>query len=162
MIHYDINYNRLGLALVPLKLRQPLLMGLIYVMLSGVRRAASVFGSYREETNYRLTHTGQVCYLKAVLNDRFDNARRRITIEDVDARSGAIIYKRELSRFLMIPKRTTGNAVILNKRAFSGSTSVDFSVIVPAELRGSFAEAQMRALIDTYKLASKRYTITYR
>jgi len=93
MIHYDINYNRLGLALVPLKLRQSLLMGLIYVMLSGVRRAASVFGSYREETNYRLTHTGQVCYLKAVLNDRFDNAQRRITIEDVDARSGTIIYK---------------------------------------------------------------------
>ena len=162
MIHYDINYNRLGLALVPLKLRQPILMGLIYVMLSGVRMAASVFGSYRKETNYRLTHTGQVCYLKAVLNDRFDNTRRRITIEDVDARSGTIIYKRELSRFLMVQERTTGKAVILNKRAFSGSTSVDFTVIVPAELSGSFAEAQMQALIDTYKLASKRYTITYR
>ena len=162
MIHYDINYNRLGLALVPLKLRQPILMGLIYAMLSGVCRAASIFGSYREETNYRITHTGQVCYLKAVLNDRFDNTLHRITIEDVNARSGTIIYKRELSRFLMVPERTTGKAVILNKRAFSGSTSVDFSVIVPSELRGSFAEAQMQALIDTYKLASKRYTITYR
>lgn len=162
MIRYDINYNRLALAIVPLKLRKPVLMGLLYVMLTGVRRAASVFDSYRETTDYRLTHSGQVCYLKAVLNDRFDVTQRRITIEDVDARSGVILYQRALSRFQMVPERITGNALVLNKRAFSGSTSVDFTIVVPAALRGTFLEEQMRALVDTYKLASKRYTITYR
>lgn len=162
MIHYDVNYNRLALAIVPLKLRRSLLMNIIYVMLSGVRRAASVFGSYREQTNYRLTHNGQVCYLRAVLNDRFDWSQRRIEIEDVAEEEGTILYRRSLSRFLMAPARSTGRALIINKRAFTGSNSVDFAVIVPAELRGTFVEAQMKALVDTYKLASKRYTITYR
>lgn len=161
MIHYDINYNRLGLALVPLKLRQPILMGLIYVMLSGVRRAASVFGSYREQTNYRLTHNGQVCYLKAVLNDRFDPTQRRITIDDVDAGESLLIYKRELEKPLRIYRRVADKAVILTKRAFTGSDAVDFAVVVPAELRGSFDEEQMRALVTLYKLTSKRFTIIY-
>ena len=162
MIHYDVNYNRLALAIVPLKLRKSLLMNIIYVMLSGVRRAASVFSSYREQTNYRLTHNGQVCYLRAVLNDRFDWQDRRITIEDVDAEEGLFLYRRSLNRFLKAPKRDNGHSIILNKRAFSGSNSVNFTVVVPAALMGTFNEAQMKALVDTYKLASKRYTITYR
>lgn len=155
MIRYDINFNRLALAIVPLKLRQPLLMNFLYVMLTGVRKAAAVFSTYREDTDYRLTHNGQVCYLRAVLNDRFDWSQRRITIEDIAEGEGTILYRRELFRFLMTP-------VIINKRAFTGSDSVDFAVVVPVALRGAFVEEQMRALIDTYKLASKRYTIIYR
>lgn len=155
MIRYDINYNRLALAIVPLKLRQSLLMNFLYVLLTGVRKASSVFSTYRENTDYRLTHNGQVCYLRDVLNDRFDWSERRITIEDVAEGEGAILYRRELSRFLMTP-------VIINKRAFTGSDAVDFAVVVPVALRGAFVEEQMRALIDTYKLASKRYTIIYR
>ncbi len=162
MTRYDINYNRLALAIVPLKLRKSLLMNILYVMVSGVRRAAAIFTTYREDTNYRLSHNGQVCYLRAVLNDRFDWQDRRITIEDVEPEEGTILYRRSLNRFLMAPKRSTGQAIILNKRAFSGSNSVDFTVVVPAALRGTFNEAQMKALVDTYKLASKRYTITYR
>lgn len=155
MIRYDINFNRLALAIVPLKLRQPLLMNFLYVLLTGVRKASAVFNTYRDDTDYRLTHNGQVCYLRAVLNDRFDLSQRRITIEDVAEGEGTILYRRELSRFLMTP-------VIINKRAFTGSDSVDFAVVVPVALRGAFVEEQMRALIDTYKLASKRYTIIYR
>lgn len=155
MIRYDINFNRLALAIVPLKLRQPLLMNFLYVLLTGVRKASAVFNTYREDTDYRLTHNGQVCYLRAVLNDRFDLSQRRITIEDVAEGEGTILYRRELSRFLMTP-------VIINKRAFTGSDSVDFAVVVPVALRGAFVEEQMRALIDTYKLTSKRYTIIYR
>lgn len=155
MIRYDINFNRLALAIVPLKLRQPLLMNFLYVLLTGVRKASAVFNTYREDTDYRLTHNGQVCYLRAVLNDRFDLSQRRITIEDVAEGEGTILYRRELSRFLMTP-------VIINKRVFTGSDSVDFAVVVPVALRGAFVEEQMRALIDTYKLASKRYTIIYR
>ena len=162
MIRYDINFNRLALAIVPLKLRQPLLMNFLYVLLTGARKASAVFGSYREDTDYRLTHNGQVCYLRAVLNDRFDWSQRRIEIEDVAEEEGTILYRRSLSKFLMAPARSTGRALIINKRAFTGSNSVDFAVIVPAELRGTFVEAQMKALVDTYKLASKRYTITYR
>ncbi|MBR0195290.1 MAG: hypothetical protein IJQ32_03480 [Paludibacteraceae bacterium] len=137
-------------------------MNFLYVLLTGVRKASAVFGSYREDTDYRLTHNGQVCYLRAVLNDRFDWSQRRIEIEDVAEEEGTILYQRSLSQFLKAPARSTGHALIVNKRAFSGSNSVDFTVIVPSDLHSTFVEAQMQALVDTYKLASKRYTITYR
>ena len=162
MIHYDINYNRLALAIVPLKLRKSLLMHFLYVLLSPVIRAASQFGSYRELSGYRLKHNGQVCYLRAVLNDRFDVFERRITIEDVEPKESHTLYERAQAVFLMVKRRSTGDAVILNKRAFSIGNSVDFTVVVPASLQGLFPEEQMHALIKTYKLASKRYTITYR
>ncbi|MBR3648245.1 MAG: hypothetical protein IKN59_07660 [Paludibacteraceae bacterium] len=162
MIHYNINYSRLALALVPIRLRQPLMMNFIYVLLSQVRRLATVFDSFRTTVNYRLTHNSQVCYLRAVLNDRFDMSQRRIEIIDVEPQSSPVLYQRPLSRFLMAPEAGSGNAIMLSKRAFSGNDAVNFAVIVPAVLRGAFPEDQMRALVDTYKLASKRYTITYR
>ena len=162
MIRYDINFNRLALAIVPLCLRKPILMNLMYVMMGQVSRVLGVFSIYRDETNYRLAHNGQVCYLRAVLNDRYDEISRRIYIEDVEPMRGNILFKREKNDFLMAPTRSTGNSAILNKRDFSGSNAVDFNVVVPLDLQGTFKEEQMRALVDTYKLASKRYTITYR
>lgn len=162
MIHYEINYNRLALSLVPICLRKAILMNLLYVMMGQVSKESCVFSQFRSETDYRIIHNGQVCYLRGVLNDKFDWQERRIIIEDVTEGEGTILYKRELSKFLMVPEQSTGKALVINKRAFTGSDSVDFAVVVPASLRGNFVEEQMRALIDTYKLASKRYTITYR
>lgn len=160
MTRYDISYQRLALALVPLAMRQPVLMAFLYVLLSPVIYCASLFERFRTDTDYRLTHNGQVCYLTAVLNDRFDPTLRRITITDVEPLRGNILYLREESTFLMAPRRS-GTAVTINRRGFSGSDSVDFAVIVPATLRGTFPQNQMQALINTYKLASKRYIILY-
>lgn len=162
MIRYDINFNRLALAIVPLCLRKPILMNILYVMMGQVSRALGVFSLYRDETNYRLAYNGQVCYLRAVLNDKYDELSRRIYIEDVEPMRGNILYMREKNDFLMAPTRSTGEAITINKRDFSGSNAVDFNVVVPLDLQGTFKEEQMRALVDTYKLASKRYTITYR
>lgn len=160
MTRYDISYQRLAIALVPLALRQPVLMAFLYVLLSPVIYCTSLFERFRTDTDYHLTHNGQVCYLTAVLNDRFDPTLRRITITDVEPLRGNILYLREESTFLMAPQRN-GTAVTLNRRAFSGSDSVDFAVIVPATLRSTFSQNQMQALINTYKLASKRYIILY-
>lgn len=160
MTRYDISYQRLALALVPLALRQPVLMAFLYVLLSPVVYCASLFDRFRTDTDYRLTHNGQVCCLTAVLNDRFDPALRRITITDAEPLRGNILYLRKVGNFLMAPRRNS-TAVTLNRRAFSGSDSVDFAVIVPAVLRGTFPQNQMQALVNTYKLASKRYIILY-
>ena len=39
--------------------------------------------SYKLEVEYRLKHNSQVCYLRKLLNDKFDSNQRRITIEDL-------------------------------------------------------------------------------
>ncbi len=160
MTHYDISYQRLALALIPLTLRRSTLMGFVYVLLSPVIYCASLFERFRNDTTYRITHNGQVCYLTALINDRFNPTLRRITITDTEPLRGNILYLREENDFLMAP-RCNGTAVTLNRRAFSGSDSVDFAVIVPAVLRDTFPQNQMQALINTYKLASKRYIILF-
>ena len=147
MTHYDINYNRLAMAIVPLKLRKMLLMGFCYCLLTGVRR---------------LHHNGQVCYLRAALNDRFDWERRRITIDDTgDYRESVIIYRRDDPvHSVSVPTRSNG-ALIINRRSMTIDGALDFTVSVPDDVRLIYGEAQIRALIDQFKLASKRYTLNF-
>lgn len=162
MTHYDINYNRLAMAIVPLKLRKMLLMGFCYCLLTGVRRAASVFEQFRADTDFCLHHNGQVCYLRAALNDRFDWERRRITIDDTgDYRESVIIYRRDDPvHSVSVPTRSNG-ALIINRRSMTVDGALDFTVSVPDDVRLTYGEAQIRALIDQFKLASKRYTLNF-
>lgn len=162
MTQYGINYGRLALAIVPIKLRKPLLMALLNVLLTGVRRADSVFGQFRADTNFRLYHNGQVCYLRAALNDTFDWERRRITIDDTgDYRESVIIYRRDDPvHSVSVPVRNNG-AIIINRRSMTIDGALDFTVSVPDDVRLTYGEAQIRALIDQFKLASKRYTLNF-
>jgi len=164
MIRYDIDYKKLALMLTPIVLRKQLHMAYQYLLISPISRMAKAFDNYREETNYRLRHNGQVCHLRAVLNDMFDSGQRRITIEDLEPQKSLYLHERATGRFLMARPRavtTTGGALLISKRGFGSSNGFDFVVVCPAALRGQIDETRMRAIVDQYKLASKRYTITY-
>jgi hypothetical protein len=122
-----------------------------------VASVKSAFDDYRTATNYRLNHNGQVCYLRAVLNDYFDPILRRITINDAENNKEAmIIYLREIETKI-IPKRP--GALILNKRGYSGVNSYDFTINVPFEI--SEQNNRIIAITNIYKLVSKRYSIKY-
>jgi len=117
------------------------------------------FAAYRRQTNYRLTHNGQVCYLRAVLNDTFDTALRRIEIGEGVETTMPIIYWREQERLVGAPPRGT-DGLIVGWRGTAAGGSFDFTVRVPAEI---FAEntiiTKMTAVIREYKLASKQFQI---
>lgn len=161
MTRYDIDYKKLALNITPIKLRNQLHMAFQYLVVSPISRLAKMFDAYRTDTNYRLHHNGQVCYLRAVLNDLFDSTLRRIQIEDLAPQRELVIWKRDQNKPIMISERSSGNAIIVSKRGFGGADGYDFVVICPLALRGVIDETRMRAVLDQYKLASKRYTITY-
>ncbi|MBP3575816.1 MAG: hypothetical protein J6J55_04900 [Paludibacteraceae bacterium] len=161
MTRYDIDYKKLALNITPIKLRNQLYMAFQYLVVSPISRLAKMFDTYRTDTNYRLHHNGQVCYLRAVLNDLFDSTLRRIQIEDLAPQRELVIWKRNQNKPIMISERSSGNAIIVSKRGFGGADGYDFVVICPLALRGVIDETRMRAVLDQYKLASKRYTITY-
>ena len=161
MTRYDIDYKKLALNITPIKLRNQLYMAFQYLVVSPISRLAKMFDTYRTDTNYRLHHNGQVCYLRAVLNDLFDSTLRRIQIEDLAPQRELVIWKRDQNKPIMILERSSGNAIIVSKRGFGGADGYDFVVICPLALRGVIDETRMRAVLDQYKLASKRYTITY-
>ena len=160
---FNVNIKRLALLVLPTWLRRPLVGALIYAGVTPLGRLTQELRKYRNTTHYRLRHNGQVCKLRGVLNDEFDPALRRITVEDRDSATmieAAIIYRREVARWVMVPCRGFG-AAIIHREGFSGTSGYDFWVNVPDELRTAGIETRMRAIINTYKLASKRYTINY-
>ena len=109
------------------------------------------FNFNRNQNLYNLAHNGQVCYLRKVLNDRFDIAQRRIKIIDGNQ------YKREYIYTDGEQKPKFLGTIYLRDDADYSDTGVDFVVLIPAGL--NYNDYEMRALIDFYKLASKRYKI---
>lgn len=158
---YKVNLRRLALMCLPHIWRRPVLSAILY---AGVQPLGAILGKlreFRQTTGYRLRHNGQICKLRGLLNDEFDPVQRRITIEDGQGggtSATGVIYNREVARCLMVPARTRG-AVLLRLRGFSGVGGLDFWIECPAEILTEQNEARMRALVNTYKLASKRYDI---
>lgn len=111
------------------------------------------FNSNRKRNLYNLAHNGQVCHLRKVLNDRFDVGERRIKIADGNK------YKRQYIYTLAEQKPKYLGVMYLRQNTDYADTGVDFIVEVPKGLK--YNDYEMKALIDFYKLASKRYKIEH-
>ena len=68
---YNINFSRLLINMLPTFLRQPVIYGILYAAGKVLGLTYKDFTTARKEHNYKLTHNGQVCYLRAALNDAF-------------------------------------------------------------------------------------------
>lgn len=161
---YDVKIKRLALLLLPTAYRKPLLAAFAQSLVQGANVVHGNFMRWRQDKQYRLSHNGQVCYLRAALNDTFDQVERRITVEDEQSSEerDARLYLREVERAILIPLRSAGGAFIINRRGYSGVSGYDFWVSIPYALRGKVDETRLAAVVDTYRLASKRWTINYK
>lgn len=160
--YYLINFKRFALQLLPTFWRRPLIASLLYAGVSVLSNLHSRFIEFRSEKNYRLTHNGQVCYLRAVLNDTFDQTLRRITItETVEERKANQVYMRECDRPVFAHPRTSGRAWIINRRGYDGIAGYDFWINLPFTLQKEIDIKRLTAIVNNYKLASKRYAINY-
>lgn len=162
MALYDIKYKKLALLLLPVLWRKPLIAGITFAVITPLNYLQALLMSFRTDTNYRLTHNGQVCYLRAVINDMFDPGLRRITIGDTDITEFTnIIHLRDLNLAKIVPARNSGNAVIINRRGFGGASGFDFLINMPTELIVEIDLNRLAAVVNMYKLASKRFAINY-
>lgn len=161
---FNVHIKRLALLTLPTWLRRPLCAALIYAGVTPLGRALNDLRSFRSATSYRLGHNGQVCRLRGVLNDEFDPKLRRITVDDgesVGRVSAREVWMREEGRWLMVPDRAEGS-LRLHRRGFGMTGGYDFWVSVPADLRDERTETRLRAMVNMYKLASKRYAVIYK
>ena len=112
---------------------------------------------------YRLEHNGQTCYLRAVLNDVFDAGKRRITVTDYEQTTseGKTIYLREQDNETIVSCRESMTPLVVNRRGFVGVSGTDFMINLPSELKENIDTIRLRAIVNTYKLVSKRYIINY-
>ena len=159
MSRYDINMKRLALAVLPPKLRTASVAGLCYSMTAPLNSMVARAVRCREDAEYRLTHNGQVCRLRAAANDKFDPTERRIEIEDAEGTSGVTIWRRDEDRHRMARKRDSGEALTVYRRGKSGG-GADFVVKLNGVALDEDETRQLEALINAYKTAGMRYIIT--
>lgn len=159
---YDVNFRRLALLLLPTFWRKPLFGAFSFAFVAPVSHLHVRFIQYHRRTDYRLRHNGQVCYLRAVLNDEFDPELRRITLSDSDKTDfGTAVYSRDVNRPLKMPLRVASMGAKIYRRDFIGAGAVDFIIKIPEALRGLIDESRLFGVVDTYRLASMRYAILY-
>lgn len=152
---YTININRLVELLLPRVLRKGVLTGLITSLIFPLNRLQSLFAAYRADVDYKLNHNSQVCFLQAVLNDRFDNVMRRIFIDAAPITTwDGFLWDEETDRPIML------GTYLIQAEMFVGAESLDIIVFIPSAIQlNENDNIKLDALIRNYKLAGKRYTI---
>lgn len=148
---YKLDIERLTVMLLPTLSRQGRTMAWLRALTFPIGQLYNEWAAFRDRNLYILAHSGQVVYLRKVLNDSFDTALRRIQIVDGNRFGRVYIYTSGEVKPAFLGKMYLRNAIDF------ADTGVDFIVLVPAGLQ--FNNFDMTALIDFYKLASKRYTI---
>lgn len=165
---FEIDYKRLVLQLLPTFYRQPLIFGILRAALSGLQTVYDEFMEARRAHIYRLTHNGQVCYLRAVLNDAFKSGNgTKFDILSIE-RDGDWLYAitEAGSRITLAASEDRYNergeyqddkttVPVLSNEAMLTMEQNEFIVAVPADLWQT-SLADIKALVDKYKLISKR------
>lgn len=149
---YKIDYNRLAILLLPTFLRKPILVRYIQAIFGSIDVVYYDWKQKREFDWYRLTHTGQVCKLRKVLNDNLDPSLRRIYIGSGTSFPREYIYTEAENK-----PRYLGTFFIKSQNEYE-NTGVDFIVFVPTEIINA-SIYQLKYLLNYYKLAGKRYKI---
>lgn len=158
---YELDTYKLSKLLTPTFLRSAKMLAWLRSITapfdSGNQAIVYQFQQNRESNLYKLRHNGQVCYLRAALNDRFDPSERRIYIDDGNSYKRVYLYTRAEDKPKHLYTRGEKKPMYLYERTDYSDTGVDFIVFVPSDL--TYNDYEMKALIDFYKLASKRYKI---
>ncbi len=159
---FDINFSKWAILLLPTALRQSRMIAWVKVLVSPIAKLHYDFVQKRKKDIYRLSHNGQVCYLRKALNDKFDKKKRRIKITDGNRYKPQYIYTEAEKK----PKYL--GTMYLRQDSDYADTGVDFLVLLPLDVWnsykteiaiGEYRHYPIEALVDYYRLASKRYKI---
>ncbi|AZB17568.1 hypothetical protein EG352_07215 [Chryseobacterium indologenes] len=147
---YNLNGQRLILQTLPTFLRKGVMNSFLALISDEITDLNFKFQANRIQNITKITHNSQVCKLRKILNDTFDD-QRRIKIIDGVLKKPKYIYTDAEQK-----PRWLGEMVIYTKLETDGN-GIDFTVIIPGELKNY--QLEISSLIDFYKLAGKHYKI---
>jgi hypothetical protein len=161
---FDIDYPAFVERSMPVRLRKDAHKSWLNALLAPLRELYALFTAFRAANLYRLAHNGQVCKLEAVLNDAFDNTLRRIYITDGDYIDPLAIYLKieendvPLALDSELPVTDYDAPLYLYTAAEEAIMSFLFIVHIPVGITGAgYDEVRLRALVDKYRLPSRKY-----
>lgn len=155
---YDVDVNRLVVEYLPTMLRKPTVATIAQIVHQPLVSGHFNWHQWREENIYKLNHTGQICYLRKALNDKFDPALRRIYIGDGNLNETPYIYTEVEPQEEHTGKEDEEEVFWLYNEAETADTGYDFIVWVPQEIYNTQIYG-LRAIIEFYKAGGKRYQI---
>lgn len=151
---FNIDFYKLIQLLIPSFLRQPILKGFLKSIGAGLNTIHYKLTLFKSRIQYELEHNSQVCRLRKVLNDRFDDTLRGIKITEGYTHERLYIYTFVEQQPKFLP-------LFVHQSTEYSDTALDFIVTLPNYLNLSLIQTELEALINSYKLASKRYKIEY-
>lgn len=162
---FQIDYKRLVLLLLPTFLRRSRIYAFLTAMTFGVEELHRQFTRNREANLLRIRRNGQVCYLRALLNDELDPVQRRITLDDAhQPGEWLMIYDESASYQTLIRSEPGTDAapvhILYGEAAILENTSF-FTVNVPWNAKMEDSTNRLRSLLNEYKLLSKTYIINH-
>jgi hypothetical protein len=147
-----VEYQKLALLALPAFLRKPITVGYLQAFIVPIANMYDKWRWYRDENLYRVHHTGQVCYLRKVLNDKLDPSLRRIYLGDGQRYKRPYLYTTGENKPVFL------KTMYLREASDYADTGVDFNVWVPQSIIDS-SIYELKWLLDYYKLGGKKYKI---
>lgn len=168
---FDINFDKWIASMLPTFLRRRRLFAFCRALCSplylGEGGLYPRFLRARGDHIYRLSHNGQVCYLRAALNDAF-GLKKGFEIEDADDYEGEWIYAKDPTmpqQLLAVdeaknPKRKEGDpplehpTPLLADEARLNVPHNSFVVRVPGDIYATQLD-KVKAIVEQYRILSK-------
>ncbi len=165
--YYNINWYTLGYDWLLISLRKPGLMAFVKSVLRPMELLHLDFLNFRADCLYKVQHTSQVCYLEAMLNDKFDPLHRRIRIVNTEFKDPIFFYEPLENKDVFFYEPEDNQDLYFREQSEIVGDGVDFSVCIPPALQpgtetGLLAfETKVNAQINYYKLYSKNHQIKW-
>lgn len=155
---YRVDYNRLSVLLLPTFLRKKNLISFVQELIAPIDSLYYLWYNWRADNIIKIEHSGQVCYLRKILNDDFDPVDRKIRVEAGNLFQTTYIYTGGEDKDVSLPMDQENNAIWLRTESETADSGLDFIVWVPS---GVYDASYFRLLaqINFYKAGGKRYNI---
>jgi hypothetical protein len=154
---YDIDFQSVVRWNIRRKYRMPRILALLNAMAKPIVMLYQDFLNYRTAKLYDLMITPQVCYLEALLRDRYDYTQRRIYITDAIDFPPLYLYTDAELHPINLYTDSEDSPVYLYTDGEGSDYNNDFIVWVPADINFSYIE--MYSLIYKKRLPGMRFKI---
>lgn len=155
---FDIDWYKFGTQNLPNKWRDVSSIQFVKVLLRPLNDLYYKWYNWRIDNIYKLEHTGQICYLRGSLNDKFDPIDRRIYIGNGLLYDTQYIFTEAEEQDVWLETEDEEETIWLRTESETADTGLDFIVYVPEAIYNTQLDG-LKAHIDFYKAGGKRYSI---
>lgn len=155
---FNVDFDLLVLDNLPDIKRKMLLFNYVRELVKPIKKLHYNWQQFRNENIYKLNHTGQICYLRSSLNDKFDPVQRRIYIGEGSFYETTYLYTESEAQDVDAHTQQEPQTLWLRTDAETADTGLDFIVWVPEQIITTQIHG-LRAHVDTYRAGGKRYNI---